>query len=119
MPKYITKHMPVDDARFIVYASTDANVPDIANSISIESTKSVAQGGNYTFPVTQTGVGNYDKTLTWTLSVESGGTIKSGTTLTQAGKLTVDASQATTKKLYVTVTDAYGMSSKCTVTVTS
>ena len=47
MPKYITKHMPVDDARFIVYASTDANVPDIANSISIESTKSVAQGGNF------------------------------------------------------------------------
>ena len=119
MPKYITKHMPVDDAPYIVYASTDANVPDIANSISIEATKSVAQGANYTFPVTQTGVGNYDKTLTWSLSVESGGTIKSGTTLTQAGKLTVDAAQATTKKLYVTVTDAYGMSSTSTVTVTS
>ena len=119
MPKYITKHMPVDDAPYIVYASTDTNVPDIANSISIESTKSVAQGANYTFPVTQTGVGNYDKTVTWLLSVESGGTIASGTSLSQAGKLTVAAGQATNKKLYVTVTDAYGMSSTSTVTVTS
>lgn len=119
MSKYITKHMPVDDARFIVYGSTDANVPDIATSFSIESTKSIAQGGNYTFPITQNGTGNWDESAVWTLSVESGGTIKSGTTLTQAGKLTVDAAQATGKKLYVTATNVYGMSSKCTVTVTS
>lgn len=119
MPKYITKHMPVDDQPFIVYAGNMDNVPDIQTSISIESTKSVAQGGNYTFPVTLVGVGDPDSTVTWSLSVESGGTIKSGTTLTQSGKLTVDAAQATTKKLYVTATDAYGHSSKCTVTVTS
>lgn len=119
MPKYITKHMPVDDQPFIVYAGNMDNVPDIQTSISIESTKSVAQGGNYTFPVTLVGVGDPDSTVTWSLSVESGGTIKSGTTLTQVGKLTVDAAQATTKKLYVTAADAYGHSSKCTVTVTS
>lgn len=119
MPKYITKHMPVDDQPFIVYAGNMDNVPDIQTSISIESTKSVAQGGNYTFPVTLVGVGDPDSTVTWSLDVESGGTIKSGTTLTQAGKLTVDAAQATTKKLYVTAADAYGHSSKCTVTVTS
>ena len=119
MPKYLTKHSPVDDQPFIVYAGNTDNVPDIQTSISIESTKSIAQGGNYTFPVTRSGVGDPNATVTWSLDVESGGTIKSGTTLTQAGKLTVDASQATGKKLYVTASDAYGHSSKCTVTVTS
>ena len=119
MPKYITKHMPVDDQPFIVYAGNTDNVPDIQTSISIESTKSVAQGGNYTFPVTLSGVGNPDSTVTWSLDVESGGTIASGTSLTQAGKLTVAAGQATTKALYVTASDAYGHSSTCTVTVTS
>lgn len=119
MADYITKHMPVDDYPYIVYASTSNNVPDVTTSISIEATKSVAQGANYTFPMTLEGTGNYDATVVWSLSVESGGTIKSGTTLTQAGKLTVDAAQATTKKLYVTATAANGQSSTCTVTVTS
>ena len=119
MAKYLTKHMPVDDAPYIVYASTQNNAPDITTDISIEATKSVAQGANYTFPVTVEGTGNYDGTVVWSLAVESGGTIKSGTTLTQAGKLTVDAAQATTKKLYVTATASGGQSSTCTVTVTS
>ena len=116
---YITKHQPVDDNPYIVYAEQAGNVPDMVTYIAIESTKSVAQGANYTFPVTMQGVGDYDDTVTWSLSVESGGTIKSGTTLTQAGKLTVDASQATSKKLYVTATASTGQSSTCTVTVTS
>lgn len=119
MAQYKTKHMPVDDARYIVYASDDSNVPDITTNISIESTKSIAQGGNYTFPVTVDGVGNFDATVVWSLAVESGGTIASGTTLTQAGKLTVAAGQSTSKSLYVTATAAQGQSSTCTVTVTS
>ena len=64
-------------------------------------------------------MGEYDSTVVWSLAVESGGTIKSGTTLTQAGKLTVDAAQATTKALYVTATASNGQESTCTVTVTS
>lgn len=119
MAEYITKHMPVDDARYIVYASTPNNVPDITTDISIEATKSIAKGANYTFPVTVEGTGNYDATVVWSLAVESGGTIASGTSLTQAGKLTVAAGQGTTKKLYVTATASGGQSSTCTVTVTS
>lgn len=119
MAKYLTKHMPVDDYPFIVYASAPDNVPDITTDISIEATKSVAKGANYTFPVTVEGVGNYDDTVVWSLSVESGGTIASGTSLTQEGKLTVAAGQATAKKLYVTATAANGQTSTCTVTVTS
>lgn len=119
MAKYLTKHSPVDDRPYLVYTSTKDGDPDITTDISIESTKSVAQGGNYTFPVTVEGVGNYDSTVVWSLSVESGGTIASGTSLTQAGKLTVAAGQSTSKKLYVTATASGGQSSKCTVTVTS
>lgn len=119
MAKYLTKHSPVDDNPYIVYASTKDGDPDITTYIGIEATKSVAQGGNYTFPVTLEGTGNFDSTVVWSLSVESGGTIASGTSLSQAGKLTVAAGQATTKKLYVTATASGGQSSKCTVTVTS
>ena len=119
MPKYITKHSPVDDQPFIVYAGNADNIPDIQTSISIESTKSIAKGSNYTFPVTLSGVGDPDSTVTWSLDVESGGTIASGTSLSQAGKLTVAAGQGTSKALYVTASDAYGHSSTCTVTVTS
>ena len=119
MAKYLTKHSPVDDNPYIVYGSTQNDVPDMVTYIAIEQTKSVAQGANYTFPVTMQGVGEYDDTVKWSLAVESGGTIKSGTTLTQAGKLTVDAAQATSKKLYVTATASTGQASTCTVTVTS
>ena len=119
MAKYKTKHMPVDDQPYIVYASTTDNAPDITTGISIASTKSIAQGGNYTFPATISGIGNFSNEVVWTLSVESGGTIADGTTLDQTGKLTVAAAQATAKKLYVTATAAQGQSSKCTVTVTS
>lgn len=119
MADYITKHSPVDDKPYLVYAGTSDNVPDMVTVIEIEATKSVAQGANYTFPVTMKGVGNYDKTVTWSLAVESGGTIASGTSLTQAGKLTVAAGQATNKKLYVTATSSDGQASTCTVTVTS
>lgn len=119
MAKYLTKHSPVDDKPYIVYASTKDGNPDITTDISIESTKSVAQSANYTFPVTVEGTGNYDSTVVWSLTVESGGTIASGTSLTQAGKLTVAAGQSTSKKLYVTATASGGQSSTCTVTVTS
>ena len=119
MAEYLTKHSPIDDKPFIVYAGTSDNVPDMVTVIEIEATKSVEQGANYTFPVTMKGVGNYDKTVTWSLAVEDGGTIATGTSLTQAGKLTVAAGQATTKALYVTATSADGQSSTCTVTVTS
>ena len=119
MAKYLTKHSPVDDKPYIVYASTKDGNPDITTDISIEAAKSVAQGANYTFPVTLEGTGNFDSTVVWSLDVESGGTIASGTSLTQAGKLTVAAGQATTKKLYVTATASSGQSSICTVTVTS
>lgn len=119
MADYITKHMPVDDQPFIVYAGTTENVPDMVTVIEIESTKSIAKGANYTFPVTMKGVGNYDSTVEWSLTVESGGTIASGTSLSDAGKLTVASGQATTKKLYVTATSVDGQSSMCTVTVTS
>lgn len=119
MAKYLTKHSPVDDQRFIVYAGNADNMPDVVTSISIESTKSIAKGSNYTFPVTMLGSGDYDTSVIWSLSVESGGTIASGTSLDQTGKLTVAAGQGTTKKLYVTVKSAYGQESTCTVTVTS
>lgn len=119
MAKYLTKHSPVDDKPYIVYASTKDGNPDITTDISIESTKSIAKGSNYTFPVTVEGTGNYDPTVVWSLDVESGGTIASGTELSQAGKLTVAAGQGTSKKLYVTATASGGQSSTCTVTVTS
>ena len=119
MAKYLTKHSPVDDQPYLVYASTSANVPDITTGISIEATKSIAKGANYTFPVTVEGTGNYDPTVVWSLDVESGGTIASGTSLTQAGKLTVAAGQGTSKALYVTAKAANGQTSTCTVTVTS
>lgn len=119
MAKYLTKHSPVDDKPYLVYTSTVNGDPDITTDISIEATKSVAQGANYTFPVTVEGLGNYDSTVVWSLSVESGGTIASGTGLTQAGKLTVAAGQSTSKALYVTATASGGQSSTCTVTVTS
>ena len=119
MAKYLTKHSPVDDKPYIVYASTKNGDPDITTDISIEATKSIAKGTNYTFPVTVEGTGNYDPTVVWSLDVESGGTIASGTSLTQAGKLTVAAGQATNKALYVTAKAANGQTSTCTVTVTS
>lgn len=119
MAKYLTKHSPVDDQRFIVYSGNPDNMPDMVTSFSIESTKSIAKGSNYTFPVTMQGPGDYDKTVVWSLAVESGGTIASGTSLTQAGKLTVAAGQGTSKALYVTAKSAYGQTSTCTVTVTS
>lgn len=119
MAEYTTKHMPVDDKPYLVYAGTKSNVPDMVTVIEIQATKSLAQGANYTFPVTMKGVGNYDSAVTWTLEVESGGTIASGTSLSDAGKLTLAAGQATNKKLYVTATSVDGQSSTCTVTVTS
>lgn len=119
MAKYLTKHSPVDDKPYIVYASASNSVPDITTDISIEATKSIAKGSNYTFPVTVEGTGQYDSTVEWSLSVESGGTIASGTELSQAGKLTVAAGQGTSKKLYVTAKAANGQTSICTVTVTS
>lgn len=119
MADYITKHMPVDDCPYIVYASTPDNVPDITTGISIEATKSIAKGTNYTFPVTVQGTGNFDSNVVWSLDVESGGTIASGTKIEQNGKLTVAAGQGTSKALYVTATAANGQTSTCTVTVTS
>lgn len=119
MAKYLTKHSPVDDQRFIVYSGNPDNAPDVVTSFSIESTKSIAKGGNYTFPVTMQGSGDYNTSVIWSLSVESGGTIASGTSLDQTGKLTVASGQGTTKKLYVTAKSAYGQESTCTVTVTS
>ena len=119
MAKYLTKHMPVDDAPYIVYASTQNNAPDITTDISIEQTKSIQKGTNYTFPVTVEGTGNYDATVVWSLDVESGGTIASGTKIEQDGKLTIAAGQGTSRKLYVTATASGGQSSTCTVTVTS
>lgn len=119
MAKYLTKHSPVDDKPYIVYASTKNGNPDTTTGISIEATKSIEQGANYTFPVTVEGTGNYNPTVVWSLDVESGGTIASGTSLTQAGKLTVAAGQSTSKALYVTATASGGQSSTCTVTVTS
>lgn len=119
MAKYLTKHSPVDDKPYLVYTSTFNGDPDITTDVSIEATKSIAKGSNYTFPVTIEGTGNYDPTVVWSLDVESGGTIASGTELSQAGKLTVAAGQGTSKKLYVTATASGGQSSTCTVTVTS
>ena len=102
-----------------MYSGNPDNAPDVVTSISIESTKSVAKGSNYTFPVTMQGSGDYDTSVVWSLSVENGGTIADGTSLDQTGKLTVAAGQGTSKKLYVTATSAYGQTSTCTVTVTS
>ena len=119
MAKYLTKHSPVDDQPYLVYASAQNGVPDMTTDISIEATKSIAKGSNYTFPVTVEGTGNYDSTVEWSPSVEDGGTIASGTEISQAGKLTVAAGQGTSKKLYVTAKAANGQTSTCTVTVTS
>lgn len=115
----VTKHALVDDFPYLVYTSDSEGKPVIVTEFAIEATKSIQQGANYTFPVTIDGIGAYDASVVWSLAVEDGGTIASGTSLTQAGKLTVAAGQATTKALYVTATSAYGQSSTCTVTVTS
>ncbi len=119
MAKVGYKHGDVDDRPYITYTSDPHGEPVIVTEFAIEATKSIQQGANYTFPVTIDGIGAYDSSVVWSLAVEEGGTIATGTSLTQAGKLTVAAGQATTKALYVTATSAYGQSSMCTVTVTS
>lgn len=116
---YITKHMPVDDKPYGVYTSTQNGNPDMVTFVGLPETKSMAKGTNYTFTPTVKGNGAFDSSVTWSLGVESGGTIADGTSLSSAGKLTLAAGQGTTKKLYVTATADNGISATCEVTVTS
>ena len=114
------KHSLVDDYPYLVYTSQADGTPDLITAVEIDPlTVSVAQGGSQTFVVRVMGSGNYDDAVAWSLAVESGGTIKTGTAVTSAGVLSVAASQATTKALYVTATAANGVSATATVTVTS
>lgn len=114
------KHSIVDDYPYIVYTSQADGTPDLITAVEIDPlTASVAQGGTQTFVARVMGSGNFDDAVAWSLAVESGGTIKTGTAVSNAGVLSVAASQATTKALYVTATAANGVSATATVTVTS
>lgn len=111
----------LDTKPYLVYTSAPNGELNEATGVTVDPlTKSIAQGGNFTFAASVTGIGKYDDAVKWSVEVESGGTLKSGTTITSAGKLTVDAAQATTKKLYVYATTANGIKSvPAVVTVTS
>ena len=111
----------IDAKPFLVYTSTPDGSLDEATGATVSPlTASVAQGGNTTFKAKVVGIGKYDESVAWSVAVESGGTLKSGTTINSSGKLTVDAAQATSKKLYVTATTGNGIESvPATVTVTS
>lgn len=118
---YITKHAPVDDYRYLVYTSSPEGALNRATAVEVSpKTASVAQSGTQTFVATVLGEGEFSQAVTWALAVEDGGTIKTGTAISSSGVLSVAASQATTKKLYVTATSANGVTSEiAVVTVTS
>lgn len=121
MAQYKTKHMPVDDYPYLVYTSSPDGDLNRPTSVEVLPTSaSVAQSGTQTFAAYVAGEGDISQSVTWGLEVESGGTIKSGTAISSAGVLTVAATQATTKKLYVTATASNGVkSAPAVVTVTS
>ena len=121
MAKYKTKHMPVDDAPYIVYTSQPDGTPDVITGVTVSPlTASVAQSGNTTFAAKVVGSGEFSEAVTWAVAVESGGTLATGTAITSAGKLTVGATQSTSYKLYVTASTANGIeSAPAVVTVTS
>lgn len=121
MPKYKTKHMPVDDYPYISYTSQPDGTPDLITGVTVAPLSiSVAKSGNTTFTANVVGSGNFSEAVTWKLAVESGGTLATGTAIDGTGKLTVGATQATTKKLYVSAVTANGIASvPAVVTVTS
>lgn len=121
MPNYKTKHFPVDESPYISYTSQPDGTPDLITGVTVAPlTASVAQGGNTTFTASVVGSGNFSKAVTWKLTVESGGTLATGTAIDGTGKLTVGAAQATNKKLYVAAITANGIVSvPAVVTVTS
>ena len=115
------KHTPVDDMPYIAYTSQADGTPDIITGVTVSPlTANVAQSGNTTFAADVVGSGKFSKAVTWKLTVESGGTLATGTAISSAGKLTVGAAQATNKKLYVSAVTANGIESvAAVVTVTS
>lgn len=121
MAKYLTKHSPVDDYPYIVYTSSPNNELNRPSAVTVlPASASVAQSGTQTFAAYVAGEGDISQSVTWNLAVEDGGTIKTGTAISSAGVLTVAATQATTKKLYVTATASNGVeSAPAVVTVTS
>lgn len=121
MGDFKTKHMPVDDYPYLVYTSSPEGNLDRPTSVEVlPASASVAQSGTQTFAAYVAGEGDISQSVTWSLEVESGGTIKTGTAISSAGVLTVTATQATTKKLYVTATAENGVkSAPAVITVTS
>lgn len=114
------KKSELDAQPYIVYGSTPNNVPDIVTGVTIAPlTASVAQGANQTFTAQVVGSGEFDSAVTWSVEVESGGTLQTNTKITSAGVLTVASNQATTKKLYVYATAGNIKSVAAVVTVTS
>lgn len=121
MAEYLTKHEPVDESPYISYTSQSDGTPDLITGVTVAPlTASVAQSGNTTFTASVVGSGAFSKAVTWKLTVESGGTLATGTAIDVTGKLTVGATQATNKKLYVAATTSNGITSApAVVTVTS
>ena len=121
MPEYKTKHMPVDDYPYISYTSQPDGTPDLITGVTVAPlSASIAQSGNATFMASVVGSGNFSDAVTWKLTVESGGTLATGTAIDGTGKLTIGAAQATNKKLYVSAVAANGIASvPAVVTVTS
>lgn len=115
------KHTPVDDMPYITYTSQADGTPDIITGVTVSPlTASVAQSGNQTFKAKVDGSGDYSENVTWKLAVESGGTLATGTAIDGTGKLTVGATQATNKELYVSAVTVNGIESvAAVVTVTS
>ena len=115
------KHTPIDDYPYLVYTNDPNGEVALVTGVTISPlTASVAQSGNTTFTAKVVGNGDFDSSVTWSVAVESGGTLATGTAISSAGKLTVGATQATNKKLYVTATTANGIESvPAVVTVTS
>lgn len=115
------KHTPIDDYPYLVYTADPNGQVTLTTGVTIAPlTATVAKSGNTTFTASVIGNGDYDKSVTWGVDVESGGTLATGTAITNAGKLTVGAAQATNKKLYVTATTSNGITSvAAVVTVTS
>ena len=115
------KHTPIDDYPYLVYTNDPKGEVALITGVTVSPlTVSVAKGGNTTFAANVVGNGYIDTSVSWSVDVETGGTIATGTAIDSTGKLTVGANQATTKKLYVKATTANGIESvAAVVTVTS
>jgi hypothetical protein len=94
-------------------ATVTVVVPTVNSVVVSPATTSIAKGRNGTFAVTVTGTNSPAQTVAWTVE----GTTNTGTTITNAGVLTVAADEAA-ETLTVRATSTFDTSKSGTATVT-